>query len=70
MSKRVRAILLFPLIAFIFILGWILIVIGDRKTTEPRRKTKSENPKKEKTKKGYLEMGIIVREETEEEQIC
>jgi len=70
MGKRIGLILFFPFIAFLFILGWILTIIGDRQKTNPKRKTEYKIPEEEPTKNSYLEMGIITKEERKEEQVC
>jgi hypothetical protein len=71
MRKRLRIILIFPVVAFLFILGWILNVIGDRQknTTAPKRKTKQNAPEEEPTANvDNLEMGLITEEKTEEQK--
>jgi len=65
-------ILLFPFIIFLFILGWIFYVYGDRETstkTVNKKKTR-EGALKEKSalNAGKVEMGLIIEEKVENQQ--
>jgi hypothetical protein len=46
MQRRLRAILLFPVLALLFAVGWVLYVVGGKKTdytAAPKRKPRDSN---------------------------
>jgi hypothetical protein len=67
--RRIAAILLFPVIAIFFMVGWVLSVFGETRAnnkTPPKRK--NDAPKKtDLPQPNDLEMGLIG--ELEEEQL-
>jgi hypothetical protein len=67
MRRRVLMIVFLPVFVFLFIVGWILYVAGDKRMSKeaPERKT-DESIKEEPTEDDGVEMGLI--EKTVKEQ--
>lgn len=60
MQRRLRAILLFPVLAILFAVGWVLYVVGGKKTdytAAPKRKTRDHNQVAADV--GDVEVGLI-----------
>ena len=70
MRNRIITILLFPVIAFIFMIGWILYWIGKHQTKtkeKPQRNSSSVVKDVEETEEDSIEVGLM--EELDEEQV-
>ena len=70
MRNRIITILLFPVIAFIFMIGWILYWIGKQKENtkkKPQRNSSSVVKDVEETEEDSIEVGLM--EELDEEQV-
>ena len=68
--NRIITILLFPVIAFIFMIGWILYWIGKQKEDtkeKPQRNSSSVVKDVEETEEDSIEVGLM--EELDEEQV-
>ena len=60
--RRVTLILLFPIIAILFALGWVLSVVGEKqktRNTTPTRKTRNDIDEESPTNVSEVEMGLI-----------
>jgi hypothetical protein len=72
LESRILKILLFPIIALIFIVGWILYVVGDKQTSNnsaDERKIRSVVSEDNSTSiEDYTDLGIL--EEVVEEQLA
>ena len=70
MRNRIITILLFPVIAFLFMIGWILYWVGKQKINtkeEPQRNSNSVVKDAEETEEDSIEVGLM--EELNEEQL-
>jgi len=60
--KNIKIILFFPVIVFLFVVGWGLYIIGDRQISNEKvsKKAKDSKPDEELTAKGNdFEIGLI-----------
>ena len=60
--RRVTLILLFPIIAILFALGWVLSVVGEKQkngNATPTRKTRHDIEEESPTNVSEVEMGLI-----------
>jgi hypothetical protein len=70
LRNRIITILLFPVIAFIFMIGWIMYWIGKQKENtekKPQRNSSSVIKDAEEPEKDSIEVGLM--EELDEEKI-
>ncbi len=70
MRNRIIAILLFPVLTFLFIIGWILYVVGKQQTSAKKMSQRKPNAATQNAKsieEDDVEMGLI--EDLTEEQL-